>query len=667
MQKPIVLVGSLVLGTLCAFPVPSFAQPAWGRCVTGRQVEDLQALDLEGLLNTKIITASRFSEQESDAAGIISVVNRDEMRRFGGTTLRDVLERVPGLAGTSSYFTDRNMVAARGDQTKIDGGHILLLINGRPTREILEGGIISDVLESFPIDALDHIEVIRGPGSVLYGSNAFSAVVNLITKDVQDGGFSINGAGGAGGAYQTSGTASVTCGDLRMLASAQLHNKRDWPTAFRIPLSLVGDPRIPAVPLVQQVSVEDRGMGAFFDVGYKGLSVMTSLSGFEASSFVMGSVSDNAWGRVFTDVGYAFHPQAKWNSSVNVTFTRATLEVPGYPFIDRRSHEAILEWTNSIKISDASQVSFGALSSRIQGREIYEGISPAITISEGSRLAGALYGQINHAVTKRVSAIGGFQANKIGSIDLDVVPRGGVVVRVAPRVHVKALYSKAFRAPSINETRLNHPGLIGDPDARPEKVGTFDLEGSYHGRRLQGALSYFHSRQTDSIVVDIDPSLPRWQYRNLSEATFHGVEGSVKYYVHPNVLVLGSVLYQTNEDGQGNSNVTPVSPLGAKAGVSYESKLLTLSLFDSYQGNMDGFTATVSPTVNPSADAHHMLSTRMRFDASRLTRASRGIAFFVQGDNLTNKEVWHPDWGGSTRDTIPAYGGRAVVAGIEIF
>jgi outer membrane receptor for ferrienterochelin and colicins len=44
------------------------------------------------------------------------------------------------------------------------------------------------VLESFPIDALDHIEVIRRPGSVLYGSNAFSAVINLITKDVQDSG-----------------------------------------------------------------------------------------------------------------------------------------------------------------------------------------------------------------------------------------------------------------------------------------------------------------------------------------------------------------------------------------------------------------------------------------------------------------------------------------------
>src|SRR6185295_16398197 len=215
-------------------------------------------------------------------------------------------------------------------------------------------------------------------------------------------------------------------------------------------------------------------------------SVMTALSGFETASFVRGSVSDNTWGRVFTDVGYAFHPQPAWNSSVNLTFTRTTLDVPGFPFIERRAHETILEWTNSLKVREKTQLTFGALTNRISGREIYEGIQPAIPISDGSRLGSAFYGQISQFVGPRVSLIGGFQANKIGALALDVVPRSGVVVHVGSRVHVKALYSKAFRAPSINETRLNHPGLVGSPDLRPEKVGTFDVEWSYHGRRAQG-------------------------------------------------------------------------------------------------------------------------------------------------------------------------------------
>src|SRR5450755_4753407 len=189
---------ALCLAGLAAAQVSSQAPPSGGG-------SDLGALDLESLLSTKVITASKFSENMADAPGIISVISQDELRRFGGTTLAEVLERVPGLSIASAYFTDRSLVAARGDQTKINGGHILFLINGRPTREVLEGGLISDLLEAFPVNALEKIEVIKGPGSVLYGSNAFSAVVNLITKKAEGNGLTVSGFGGAQGVAGNSG------------------------------------------------------------------------------------------------------------------------------------------------------------------------------------------------------------------------------------------------------------------------------------------------------------------------------------------------------------------------------------------------------------------------------------------------------------------------------
>ena len=390
MHKRVVLVVSFLwLGVLAA-AVAAWAQSGERPLFDRGQVSDLSSLDLEALLNTRIITASRFSEQESDAPGVISVVSRDEMRRFGGTTLRDVLERVPGLTGTTAYFTDRSMVAARGDQTKIDGGHILLLINGRPTREILEGGMISDVLESFPIDALDHIEVVRGPGSVLYGSNAFSAVVNLITKDVQDRGFTLSGAGGAGGALSTLGNRQH---DLRRPACAGLGAApRPAAMADGVPDPALDWSAIRLRPRCRSCSRSRSTTGhrRFFDVGYKGFSVMTALSGFETSSFVRGSVSDNHWGRLFTDVGYAFHPQAglELERQPDVHADDARCARDSRSSIGR-AHEAILEWTNSLKLRDTTQVSFGALFNHIEGDEIYEGIQPAITISEGSRPGGA--------------------------------------------------------------------------------------------------------------------------------------------------------------------------------------------------------------------------------------------------------------------------------------
>jgi outer membrane receptor for ferrienterochelin and colicin len=89
---------------------------------------------------------------------------------------------VPGLNISSGFFADRSMVSLDGEQTRGTGGHVLFLINGRPVREVLEGGVSSDSLESFPVGALERIEVIQRPGSVLYGSDAFSGVINLITQ-----------------------------------------------------------------------------------------------------------------------------------------------------------------------------------------------------------------------------------------------------------------------------------------------------------------------------------------------------------------------------------------------------------------------------------------------------------------------------------------------------
>ena len=82
---------ALCLAGQLAAQVSSQAAPAGGR-------SDLGALDLESLLSTKVITASKFSENLADAPGVISVISQDELRRFGGTTLQEVLERVPGLS-----------------------------------------------------------------------------------------------------------------------------------------------------------------------------------------------------------------------------------------------------------------------------------------------------------------------------------------------------------------------------------------------------------------------------------------------------------------------------------------------------------------------------------------------------------------------------------------
>jgi len=643
---------TLVLVSLCS--------AVSAQTVTTSTQEDLAAKELQSLMDVKVITASKFPEKMADAPGIVTVVRQDELRRFGAITLREVLERVAGLMGGSTYFTDRSVIAVGGDQARIDGGHILFLINGRPTREILQGGIISDLLESFPITVLERIEVIRGPGSVLYGSNAFSGVVNLITKKAEGTTLAITAMGAGAGGRAGSGLLTFERGSLNIVGGAQFHQRPDWSTAYYARDQASG------VVSKETIHIQDHGPGAYLGVNYKGLRMMGSFTEWKDSTFVVGVVGENLWRRGFANLGYDLKVRPWWEMSFDLTYTRNKLHSAAFAEIDRDSHEVLAEWTNSVKLSRRDRVTFGTLFNHQSGREMVWVLHPNLVISKGSRPGGAIYAQLDHQLLDTVKVIGGFQANKIGDLAWKIVPRAGVIWSPTLHVAVKALYSEAFRAPSINENFLNHPGLRGDRALDPETVGTVDLSVSYQGNRIYGSASYYHSTQADIIVVPApDPVTGLRTYTNLGEARFQGgvVEG--KYYFKKNFFFAGSALYQANHDDLGNHNITPIANWGAKAGLSYEAANgFSASAFDNYQGPA-GYGAG---GLNPAPRAYHLPSARVRFDLARHlpVNSKAGWALFAYGDNLTNRQVWMPEWGGNPGDSIPVFRGRTVYFGLEM-
>jgi outer membrane receptor protein involved in Fe transport len=646
------------LSLLLAAPVYAAAPECGNRTAPAASAA---SSDESSPLEIKVVTASKFAESISDAPGVMSVVSRDELDRWGGVTLAEVLNRVPGLNLTSAYFTDRSIVAARGDQTKINGGHVLFLINGRPTREVLEGGLVSDLLESFPVSALDHIEVIKGPGSVLYGSNAFSAVVNLITLKHEANGFSASARPGGNDTLASSGEGTYSCGSFSLMGAAQLHQMPDWKTTYTYPSV---DQTLSSMPTPQSINIVNRSQGAYMGASYRGLNIMSSFTDWQTASFVQGTVGQPRWKRGFADVGYDFNPSSRWTSSVNYTYTRNTFGTIEFPDIRRDSSEQLLEWTNIVHPTNRDQLTLGALYTHQQGGETYYGLGFPIPISIGDRNGSGGYAQLDHLIVTGLKGIVGLQANKIGDLSTSVVPRGGVIWVPNGAFSVKALYGQAFRAPSINETTLNHPALSGNPNLLPEKVGTFDVELGYQHDRVQGSVNFFHSRQTDSITIDT--SLPRWQYANLGTATFHGVETEGKFYVTKQVFILGSLLHQENESA-GVQNITPIPNNTVKWGFSYAGdEGLTFGLFDNYLGAINGYTNPI--TINPAYTASHMIDAQIKFDVARYFQGmgSTGLQFVANVQNLTNNSLWLPDLGGGTGDTIPVNSGRTFFVGAQV-
>ena len=354
-------------------------------------------MDLDSLFNTKVTTASKFSEKLSDAAGVVSVVTQDELQRFGGTTLLEVLERVAGLNVSSTFLGDSSLIAVRGDQTRANAGHILILINGRPVREILEGGVSSDILESFPIDSLERIEVVKGPGSVLYGSDAFSGVINLITKKAEGQDFRASAAEAPRVRRSCRRTSCFSRARSNIVEGGQYHNWPRWDITER---AVAASGAVTA----QNATLRDDGTGGYLGINYKGLSFMSSYTEQEAPSYVRGIVGDTRLKRGFGDLGYKLQATARWEMTFNATYSRSVMDAPDYPTIHRDSYEGDLEWTNFITFSENDRLTFGTVYNHIAGLETYFGVKPSLIDAQGSRNAGEGYVQYEHKLTDTAEA-----------------------------------------------------------------------------------------------------------------------------------------------------------------------------------------------------------------------------------------------------------------------
>jgi outer membrane receptor for ferrienterochelin and colicins len=142
---------------------------------------------LEGLLAEPIVSsASKQSEGASSAPALSVSLTAEDLRRYGVHTLAEALDFL-GIAVTTSQNLAGGEVGARGVLLTGDhGSHFLVMVDGYAVNDPLRGGSTLGVGAGMPLELIDHVEIIVGPGSVLYGSNAMFGLVNVVTKRAKD-------------------------------------------------------------------------------------------------------------------------------------------------------------------------------------------------------------------------------------------------------------------------------------------------------------------------------------------------------------------------------------------------------------------------------------------------------------------------------------------------
>ena len=139
-------------------------------------------LSIEEILRTQITSVGRKAQQVAKAPAAVHVITQEDIRRSGATNLPDVLRMVPGLT-VARINGSTWAISARGDAMQFSN-KMLVLIDGRSVYTRLFSGVnwnVQDVM----LEDVDRIEVIRGPGAVMWGSNAVNGVISIITKKSQ--------------------------------------------------------------------------------------------------------------------------------------------------------------------------------------------------------------------------------------------------------------------------------------------------------------------------------------------------------------------------------------------------------------------------------------------------------------------------------------------------
>ncbi len=201
---------------LLAVPLSAFAQDRPAPTRPG-----LLDLSLEDLLHIQVVTASRATETLTRSTSVMSVITAKDIERSGFRTVYDILARVPGFfpstQATWKLVGTRGLVADGND-------HILLLVDGHAQNSIIAHGFQQQ--DQMPaLEKVERIEIIRGPGSVLWGTSAAHAIINIVTKDEVENAQALEattGYGGADGLWTANLLKNLRMGDAKGILSASV-------------------------------------------------------------------------------------------------------------------------------------------------------------------------------------------------------------------------------------------------------------------------------------------------------------------------------------------------------------------------------------------------------------------------------------------------------------
>ncbi len=556
-----------------------------------------------------VVSALKRPRTVLKSPAIMSVITAKQIKQMGFRTLQDLLRTVPGFdIASDNLGTIETTGRGIGKSEKVK-----LLIDGHSVNDPWAGGGAWN-FDDLVVENIKRIEIIRGPGSALHGQNAFLAVVNVITKDIEDiDGFQWTASGGRFDTQNYNMLFAKEYGDLEISGffdyfDTEGHSRKvEQDVLFPAPFS--------QSPGKSHNNREKTDLN--LKLSYNNLEIKSKYTKKRRRDHIgVGDALNNdsliKTTYFFTEINYKFSLGEKITIVPKIYYDQYNYD----PFLEQRPDgfsvtpfpgftitypegfqgqvrhkQRTIGFENQINYNlfKGNELTLG-----LQYEWIHQGdvksseftfhpiaainpfpLNPPLDFSStfpftrrATRQIWALYLQDEWNITKDIDLTVGVRHDQFTRFGGTTNPRFGFIWRFMEDAHLKLLFATAFRAPDFSELfLLNNPAILGNPNLDPEKINTYEVGLGYNfTNHIRGNINYFFNRIRDRIVLPARPGADL--YINSGGARIKGVEAELKADFGNDNYAFANYTFQDAEETRSRNRLPGVPIHKANFGIN---------------------------------------------------------------------------------------------------
>lgn len=602
------------------------------------QRDSIYNMNLEDLLNVEIDVSSTKSENVFKTPSTVTVVDASMIRRYNFLSVAEAVRIVAGLDIYQSNI-DVNIPTSRGILQNYYANKILIMINNIPTWQPVYG---NGSLDRVDINDIERIEVLKGPASVLYGTNAYTGVINLVLKNKGEEGIQAKAQFGHPSIGSGGVNVNTSKGNWKVFASANSSYEKRAPYTIQNDNSGIYNGNT-----TYQYNEEQRQTSSNLIIDYKGFSIFANSFthqyifpgiNLSYSSGGGGSITDRG---IQTGFRYDNNISDKLQMNAFVTYDYFDREWP----VNADKTMALFLTSERIQgslklnynITDDFNIEIGTDGERGSGvhkvinlqnnTDIRQNMDDSKEIVNWSAFAQLRY-QVNS-----FSLLAGSRLVNNNIFGNNISSRITGVYSINETNSIKAIWGQAYRAPSMLELYFDHPTVVGNSHLEPELSTSYELAYVSKVNDFFVQAIAYRSSYTNMIQRFTPEAGPPSEYDNTGEFEAWGTEIELKYQ-NPdvlNVFVNYNFMAGITDKSEANFNLVP------SHSVSYG----ITKPFRSFSVGLNGFVVSGVKGILKDINPQHFIDAHLSYNHN--IKGAR-IQHTLSGKNLPGGPMLSPQY-----------------------